>query len=370
MKICFLAHASHPRTRQLVAFFRDRGHSVSLVSITPAEPLDGVELYILQHRWPVKYEKTNWQYLWSLPRLWRLLRRIRPDLISAEFVASNGVLGAVVRPRGCPLVVAALGSDINVIAEKTLVHKRAIRFALARADLILSVAPDLSRKIESLARPQGPILTLQSGIDLGLFHPPRPDSKKLTDIVSARGLTPIANVDLILEAVRILDADGHQPTVQVLHEGPEQNRLETQFRDLVEKKILRFEGKVTRKDLADRLRSASIYVSMTSSDGASITLLEAMACGAFPVVSDIAANRDWIENGVNGFLVPLGDPRLLAERLKTALSNPALRHSASARNRAIARERADERVNMAKIEAAFVELVQMRQPSPRLDNMR
>ena len=38
------------------------------------------------------------------------------------------------------------------------------------------------------------------------------------------------------------------------------------------------------------------------SDGTSLSLLEAMACGAVPVVSNIMSNRSWVLDGVNGFL--------------------------------------------------------------------
>ena len=55
------------------------------------------------------------------------------------------------------------------------------------------------------------------------------------------------------------------------------------------------------------LLESGFYISMTESDGASLSLMEAMAVGAIPVVSDIEPNREWVKNGVNGVLVPLDD---------------------------------------------------------------
>ena len=82
-----------------------------------------------------------------------------------------------------------------------------------------------------------------------------------------------------------------------------------------------------------------------------------MACGAFPVVSDIPANREWIEPGTNGLLFPPGDGSALAERLAAAWADPAARDAAAARNRRIVEERADFRTNMERIEARFASLV-------------
>jgi len=336
--------------------FRDRGHDVSVVSLTPSAGIDGVDLHILQHQWPVHYAKTNWQYLLSLPHLWRLIRRLRPDLINAQFVSSNGVLGAIIRPKGCPLVVTAQGSDIAVIMRRTVIHEAAARFALSRSDLILSVSPHLTQQIEAVVGTRAQIMTRQYGVDVTYFSPPQSQAERQCRIIGARSLSPIANYDLILEAIRYLEADNSPLILDIFHDGPERMRLESDFGDLVERHRVRFRGTVDQRCLADQLRKAALYVSMTSSDGASMTLLEAMACGTFPVVSNIVANRDWIEDGVNGFLVPLGDPKLLASRLETAWRDPALRRSAAARNWEIVQQRADFGRNMTEIEAAFLAL--------------
>lgn len=58
---------------------------------------------------------------------------------------------------------------------------------------------------------------------------------------------------------------------------------------------------------------SKFFLSLTSSDGASLSLMEAMALGCVPIVSNIDPNREWVEDGVNGFLVDLesGDEGLL-----------------------------------------------------------
>jgi glycosyltransferase involved in cell wall biosynthesis len=99
-------------------------------------------------------------------------------------------------------------------------------------------------------------------------------------------------------------------------------------------------GKVPHDEMPDLLSRTDIYVSTSLSDGTSVSLLEAMACGAFPVVTDIPANREWIEDGNNGLLVPTEDEVSLAKRILEAMNQRELVASACQKNREIVEKRA------------------------------
>ena len=79
-------------------------------------------------------------------------------------------------------------------------------------------------------------------------------------------------------------------------------------------------------------RAASVTVSVPFSDATPMALLEAMACGSIPVVSDLPSLREWIRDGENGRIVPVDDVGALADAMDDALSNEALRLRASASN--------------------------------------
>jgi glycosyltransferase involved in cell wall biosynthesis len=55
--------------------------------------------------------------------------------------------------------------------------------------------------------------------------------------------------------------------------------------------------------LARSYHRAAVFASVPESDGTSVSLLEAMAAGCVPVLSDLPANREWVTDGRNGFLV-------------------------------------------------------------------
>jgi glycosyltransferase involved in cell wall biosynthesis len=78
-----------------------------------------------------------------------------------------------------------------------------------------------------------------------------------------------------------------------------------------------------------------------------------MACGAFPVVSNIAGNREWVQDGINGRLFRLGSATSLAQAVLGALSQPELIDAAVEKNKEIIQKKALWADNMALIEEAL-----------------
>ncbi len=95
-------------------------------------------------------------------------------------------------------------------------------------------------------------------------------------------------------------------------------------------------GGVDRDRLFGELDKASVFISMAKSDGTSTALLEAMAMGLFPIVSDIAANREWVDvHGCDCILVPVGDAQRLNREISEIIVDRNRRVAAAIRNRHI-----------------------------------
>jgi glycosyltransferase involved in cell wall biosynthesis len=103
---------------------------------------------------------------------------------------------------------------------------------------------------------------------------------------------------------------------------------------------IRFVGDVDHARMPSLLRDHHLYVSTSPADTTSVSLLEAMAVGLFPIVTDIPANREWIADGENGRLVPPGEATKLAVALIDAWRDADLRERARARNAEIIATRA------------------------------
>jgi glycosyltransferase involved in cell wall biosynthesis len=93
--------------------------------------------------------------------------------------------------------------------------------------------------------------------------------------------------------------------------------------------------------MAALFRRASVSVSPSTHDGTPNTLLEAMACGCFPIAGDLPSIREWLQDGDNGLLIDPADPQALAAAVVRALEDDGLRQKAAEANRRLIAERAD-----------------------------
>ncbi len=101
-----------------------------------------------------------------------------------------------------------------------------------------------------------------------------------------------------------------------------------------------------------------VYVSTSLSDaGIDASTAEAMACGLPVVVTDVADNKKWVDNGVNGFVVPVKDPKSLAEKIIYLLQNEDIRKKFGKINRKIIEERNNYYKEMKKMEDIYKELI-------------
>jgi glycosyltransferase involved in cell wall biosynthesis len=173
-------------------------------------------------------------------------------------------------------------------------------------------------------------------------------------ILSQRSLErPLYNVDVVIKAMPRVLRRVPEARLVVGGEGALKEQLQGLARRLEVAEAVEFAGTATWPvGLAERLGKAAVYVSVPSSEGTSVTMLEAMAAGAYPVVSDLPANREWV-SGEGGTVVPVREIEPLADAMITALEEPARRSSAAKHNRELIEQRGLWEVNMARMEKAY-----------------
>ena len=351
MRICFLGDASMNHVARWVNYFVDKGHDCFVISLERGQ----------QFKCPFHHV-----HMPSLPQLVRyplsaflvssLIRSFNPDVVNALFIPNYGFIAAMLNAR--PLVVTTMGSDVLVVPKGSPFHRWRTRQVLSKADLVTSDAWMMTEKIISFGTEAGKVLTVPMGIDGTLFNSDgrTPHSLKEPLIVSTRQLRPIYNVSQLVEAIpEILRAVPGAKFV-IAGAGSEQQKLVETARRCAISESVSFPGWLDPQQLASLLKQATIYVSTSTSDSTSVSLLEAMACGAFPVVGNIAGNREWIVNGTNGLLFGLGGPSSLARAVVGALSNKELIASAVEKNREIIEKKAIWADNMSVVEGALAML--------------
>ena len=83
---------------------------------------------------------------------------------------------------------------------------------------------------------------------------------------------------------------------------------------------VQFGGQVSQTSLPRWYHMADLYISPSHVDGSSVSLMEALACGVPVLVSDIPANKEWVSEGVNGWLFPDGNADILAEKILAVIT--------------------------------------------------
>jgi len=149
----------------------------------------------------------------------------------------------------------------------------------------------------------------------GLSHPPR--------LAYVGRLSPEKGLDLLIEAVALLDAEGLRPLPQItlIGEGPEREHLAARVRERGYEDSIRFAGQLDREALAEALAKVDLCIHPSLTEGYSKAWLDAFAQGLPVLSTEAGAARVVIGgNGERGWLVPPGDVRGLADALRRVLT--------------------------------------------------
>lgn len=361
MRIVYVAYNGAVHTRRWAQFFADRGHEVHVVTCGSAGSSAGYRVHDLGR---TRGGKVG--YLAKLRRARRVVRALAPDLVHAHYATSYGLLGSVAGVH--PFVVTAHGDDL-LISPRNPVMRRLVRHVLRRADLATVPSEPMRRAaLEVAGATAPPIEVFQYGVESErlerLARAVRadrpPGASRPLGIVSARPLLRLYRVDVLLRALALLQAERVDFVCTIAGDGPERAALERLATDLGLAGRVAFVGQVPSVRVEELLAAGDVAVSIAESDGASLALLEALALGCVPVVSDIPANRAWVTDGVNGVVVPI-EPRAVAAGIERARALDAV--TVAEANRAIVRDRADRDRNLGGLERRLEQLLASRPPT-------
>jgi glycosyltransferase involved in cell wall biosynthesis len=240
-------------------------------------------------------------------------------------------------PEGVPLLVQHHGSRPWARG----VRRRVQRWGLARADGFLFTSADLAGE------------WLEAGVisDRGLVYEEMESSAvfEYEERPAARAKTGIRGLPVILWAGN-LDRNKDPLTIlagfKMLLEDYPEARLYMAYRDdslLGEVKMALYDdtvmakavtllGAVAHEEMADYFNSTDLFVQGSSKEGSGLALLECLACGVIPVVTDIPAFRAITGGGEVGALWQVGDAAALAAGMKRVLERPLAIQSKAARN--------------------------------------
>ncbi len=374
IKICMIGNPDSIHVQRWARHFSQRGFDVSLLSYyQPRVEFSGnPTLHFLRTRAPVarRVGTRSAAAMGRFPGILRLitatrlraagfyreLDRINPDVVHAHYVSDYGFLAALSGRH--PMVVTAWGSDLLIDPGLSVITRRLVRWVLARADLVTYNANQLGQAARAMGAPPERMLQVVLGVGREMLEALETRMVTPADrepiILSQRSLErPLYNVDFVIKAMPEVLRRAPAARLVVGGEGALRGQLEALARRLDVAGAVEFAGTATwPAGLAERLGRAAVYVSVPSSEGTSVTMLEAMAAGAYPVVSDLPANREWV-SPEGGTVVPVRQVAPLAGAIVSALEDPGRRSAAATHNRELINQRGLWDVNMAPMEKAY-----------------
>jgi L-malate glycosyltransferase len=350
MRVLLVSDAASVHTQRWAESLRELGDEVFVASFRPAQ-IEGVEVYTLP-TWGLG--KPG--YVLAVPALRRWAARLQPDVVHAHYLTSYGFVAASAGLS--PLVVTAWGSDVLLSPKESALAAWLASVPLRRADAVTTVAQHMNPGVVALGAKADEVLVLPFGVDTQCFRPPaapRPPVPPLR-VISTRNFGPVYNVATVVEAVRLLHTSGTSVVLDLVGDGPLRASLQAQAQAAGLQEVTRFHGHVNHRLLAELLGSAHVYVSSAVSDGSSVSLNEAMACGCFPVATDIAANTRWLQHGHNGLLFKTADAAALAAAVAQAAADAPLREGAARLNRALIEQHANWQHTVWQMRALYQRL--------------
>ncbi len=319
------------------------------------------------------FEIVTWELQSSNHGLYRLLRilelakafltiksivkKFDADMVIAERTTSYGYLAALSGIK--PIAIAQQGiTDLWPTNSPSYPFKKIIQqYAFKKADLIHAWGNVMADHMANNGVDLAKVMVLPKGINLDVFKFNDKTETIGIDAIVTRSLEKVYQHDLILRAFALLKKNNIPFQLTIIGDGTELRNLKSLSKKLGLETEVVFTGRIDNDAIPAYLQKSNFYISMPATEGVSASLFEAMACGCFPIVSDLPGNRHWIQQKGNGILVPFENEFKLAEELQWAFHNKELTGNAISANRKFVEENANYETNMKKIAFKYHDLI-------------
>jgi glycosyltransferase involved in cell wall biosynthesis len=368
MRVIYFTHGYGPHDHRFLSALAATRHEVFLLQLKNRDASKyrfDVPPAIRKPAWVGGRRPFRWRDTLLLARdLRRVADAVGADLVHAGPV--NTCAFVAVRSGFRPILTMSWGFDLQEDAQRNLWWRAITRYTLKRSTFFTCDARATAALATAYGMSKNRMSLFPWGVDLKHFAPggaPRVPGRAAQRFVVLcnRSCEPRYGVDCVARAFAL--AARHVPAMVLvlLGGGSEESKIRKTLTDAGLAERVEFGGYVSQDELPHWYRRADIYVSASHVDGSSVSLMEALACGTPALVSDIPANREWVEEGLNGWLFPDGDAEALADRLVQISNRRAELAGFARRARASAEKKADWQANFPVLLHSYEEAVRLHQ---------
>ena len=299
------------------------------------------------------------------------VRDFSPSLIFAQTLHYPSYLSYLL-PRDIPMMVTFWNGDVTYFARWTglemLAKKWLVKFGLKRVQRITCNSQTAFDACIGLGAERSKMSLIRyPATDIDLFaQRDKSEARKQLNIdasnvvLCARGLGRFFNSDIIIESIP--EVLKQFPDVLFLFVSgvggsTEWVRHQERARELGVLDHIKWDGHIEWEQMPWYYSVSNVMLSIKTADSCPNCMLEAMAAEVPVVMSDTKQNREWIEDGVNGYLVDPRNPSLVAERLNSILGNAnQLANAFSDISLQRVKEKGNAQINIPKIKKLVIEL--------------
>jgi glycosyltransferase involved in cell wall biosynthesis len=293
--------------------------------------------------------KNPCQVLKSIRQLKIILRDYQPSIIHVHQANSYAFIAGKANAAKIPLVLTAWGSDVLILPNKSPFHRWLVKKGLQSSQVLTADSKEMVDAIRRLGI-KTEVVQANFGVDLDLSVIPSSDRPMV--FYSNRMHEPLYRIDEIIDGMSeyLHISDGE---MIIAGKGGMTKALQEKVHTLGIANRVRFVGFIDASQNQSFYLGSRFFLSIPQSDGTSISLLEAMAYGCIPIVSDLPSNREWIEDNVNGIILQKGETlnNAVLRGLQLQASDVILR------NRIIIETKATKAVNTKKFTSIYTAIL-------------
>jgi glycosyltransferase involved in cell wall biosynthesis len=292
----------------------------------------------------VNFELKNPFAMWKNVQILRkIIQEEQPDIIHVHQANAYGFITALANRGRKPLVVTTWGSDVLTLPHTSFLHRWMVQYILRSADAITADAQFMADAIHGLIG-QVPVTVANFGVEIQDIE----EGKERKNVIySNRMHESLYQIDQIVQQLAPFLSKNPEWKLHIAASGSQTENLQNLAKEYLPDGSFEFLGFQAGKDNQQNYLQSKVYVSIPTTDGTSISLLESLAYGCLPIVSDLPANREWIQDGVNG-IISSGDLSKDVERLLQMDAS-----SIQNRNKEIIDQKATKTANRKKFSAIY-----------------
>jgi len=332
MKVLLLADHSSIHTKRWAIALANLGVDVCVFSLSnkPQDLNDypaHIEVYNGQINQGIFLKSqsilTKLSYLKLLPRLKKLIKTFKPDIVHAHYATSYGLLGVL--SKKTKLFITVWGSDVLLFPKRGFLHKKLIKTILEKADVVTSSSKFMADEVNQWSRCE--IKVIPFGIDTELFKL-QPNKKMANDFVigTVKSLEVVYGIDCLIKSFAVLckKVTSKKLKLVIVGDGSQYKALRELSERLSVLDKIEFLGKVPNTELPAIYSRFNLTCFFSRSESFGVSIIESASCEVPSVVSNVGGLPEVVINEKTGWVLKAFETEKIADELLSIINSENL----------------------------------------------